>query len=115
MKPSGGMTMSLTNEFTMVVNAAPMTMPTAISMTLPRIANSLNSLMKPMALLLKIKLQAGEDAHIAVLAAGIDLGLILVLKTCGEAELVGLVDQYLPADFVAPAILAKVAKIGKHS
>ncbi|OIQ69633.1 hypothetical protein GALL_487640 [mine drainage metagenome] len=36
--------MSFTNEVTMPPNAAPMTTPTARSTTLPRIANSLNSL-----------------------------------------------------------------------
>ncbi len=36
--------MSLTNELTTVVKAAPMMMPMARSMTLPRIAKSRNSL-----------------------------------------------------------------------
>jgi hypothetical protein len=39
----GGMITSLTNELTIVANAAPMMMPTAMSRTLPRMANSLNS------------------------------------------------------------------------
>ena len=39
----GGMMMSLTSELTMAVKAAPMMMPTARSMTLPREMNSLNS------------------------------------------------------------------------
>src|SRR5580765_8025707 len=39
----GGMMMSATSDATMVPNAAPMMMPTAMSITLPRIANSLNS------------------------------------------------------------------------
>ena len=43
MKPMIGMIKSLTNELTTVVNAAPMTMPTARSNTLPRAMNSLNS------------------------------------------------------------------------
>ncbi|MNC90501.1 hypothetical protein D3C83_66070 [compost metagenome] len=42
--PIGGMMTSLTSESTILPNAAPMMMPTAISTTLPRIANSLNSL-----------------------------------------------------------------------
>jgi len=41
--PIAGLMMSLTSEFTIAVNAAPMTMPTARSTTLPRIANFLNS------------------------------------------------------------------------
>src|SRR4051794_6329105 len=42
--PIGGMMMSLTREVTTPPNAAPMITPTARSRTLPRIANSLNSL-----------------------------------------------------------------------
>ena len=41
--PIGGMMTSLTSDVTILPNAAPMMMPTAMSMTLPRIANSLNS------------------------------------------------------------------------
>ena len=41
--PIGGMMMSSTSDLTMVEKAAPMMMPTAMSMTLPRSANSLNS------------------------------------------------------------------------
>ena len=41
--PMGGMTMSSTSDLTMVEKAAPMMMPTAMSTTLPRRANSLNS------------------------------------------------------------------------
>src|SRR5690606_10525727 len=36
--------MSLTNDVTILPNAAPITIPTAMSTTLPRMANSLNSL-----------------------------------------------------------------------
>jgi hypothetical protein len=42
--PIGGIITSLTNALTMVDEAAPITIPTAISTTLPRNANSLNSL-----------------------------------------------------------------------
>src|SRR6185436_12120484 len=42
--PIGGIRMSFTSESTILPKAAPMTTPTARSMTLPRIANSLNSL-----------------------------------------------------------------------
>ena len=42
--PTGGMMTSLTSEVTIVPKAAPMMTPTARSTTLPRIANSLNSL-----------------------------------------------------------------------
>ena len=42
-RPIGGMMRSLTSELTIVVNAAPMMIPTARSMTLPRIAKSRNS------------------------------------------------------------------------
>src|SRR5438128_2533053 len=42
--PMGGMRMSLTMEVTILPKAAPMTTPTARSTTLPRMANSLNSL-----------------------------------------------------------------------
>ena len=41
--PSGGISTSLTNEVTILPNAAPITTPTARSTTLPRIANFLNS------------------------------------------------------------------------
>ncbi|MNC97688.1 hypothetical protein D3C83_154230 [compost metagenome] len=43
MKPSGGLMMSLTSEFTMPEKAAPITTPTARSMALPRMAKVLNS------------------------------------------------------------------------
>src|ERR1017187_6121750 len=46
--PIGGMMMSLTAEVTILPNAPPMITPTARSTTLPRIANSLNSLSIPM-------------------------------------------------------------------
>src|SRR5258705_872298 len=42
-RPRGGLIKSLTNELTMLVKAAPTTMPTARSMALPRIAKVLNS------------------------------------------------------------------------
>jgi hypothetical protein len=42
-KPIGGMMMSSTSEAIILPKAAPITMPTAMSSTLPRIANSLNS------------------------------------------------------------------------
>src|SRR4029077_163757 len=42
-RPIGGMRISPTNDVMIFPNAAPMIMPTAISRTLPRIANSLNS------------------------------------------------------------------------
>lgn len=41
-----GMMMSLTTEFTMAVKAEPITTPTARSMTLPRLMNSVNSFLK---------------------------------------------------------------------
>src|SRR5690349_22628383 len=41
--PSGGMTTSATADDTILPNAAPMMMPTAMSTTLPRTANALNS------------------------------------------------------------------------
>ena len=43
MRPMGGMMMSLTSEVTILPKAPPMMIPTAISMTLPLRANSLNS------------------------------------------------------------------------
>ena len=46
---SSGMIMSPTREATILPNAAPMTTPTARSMTLPFMANSLNSEAKLMA------------------------------------------------------------------
>ena len=42
-----GMMMSLTSEVTMVLKAPPTITPTAISMTLPRMINSLNSFIIP--------------------------------------------------------------------
>src|SRR5512137_762513 len=43
-RPMGGIRTSLTKELTMPPKAAPMMMPTAMSTTLPFMANSLNSL-----------------------------------------------------------------------
>src|SRR5215472_4352474 len=43
MRPTIGITMSLTSESTILANAAPMITPTARSTTLPLAANSLNS------------------------------------------------------------------------
>ena len=43
-RPIGGMMTSLTRDATILPKATPMMMPTARSMTLPRMANSLNSL-----------------------------------------------------------------------
>src|SRR2546426_11564937 len=42
-RPTGGMITSSTTDATIFPKAAPMMTPTAISMTLPRMANSLNS------------------------------------------------------------------------
>jgi len=42
-RPSGGIRMSFTSEFTIAVKAAPITTPTARSTTLPRAMNSRNS------------------------------------------------------------------------
>ena len=42
-RPMAGLMISLTREFTMAVNAEPMTTPTAMSSTLPRMAKALNS------------------------------------------------------------------------
>src|SRR5262245_16904948 len=47
MAPMGGIRTSLTSELTTPLNAAPMMTPTARSTTLPRSANSLNSLIRP--------------------------------------------------------------------
>src|SRR5690554_2502241 len=52
MTPRGGMITSSTKEDTILPNAAPMMMPTAMSTTLPRTAKALNSLMKLMGRLL---------------------------------------------------------------
>src|SRR5438309_10479867 len=75
--PMGGMMMSLTIEVTILPNAPPMMMPTAMSTTLPRIANSLNSLTIPMTLLLssvglfaELVGQSGVDRNVVALAAG---------------------------------------------
>ena len=43
MRPMSGMMMSLTREVVILPKAAPMTTPMAMSRTLPRMANSLNS------------------------------------------------------------------------
>ncbi|MNW08895.1 hypothetical protein D3C71_2057640 [compost metagenome] len=45
--PSGGMIRSPTNEETILPNAAPMMIPTAISTTLPLTAKALNSFSTP--------------------------------------------------------------------
>src|SRR5688572_13668413 len=47
-QPSAGMTIAFTNADTILPKAAPITMPTAMSTTLPFIANSLNSAIRPM-------------------------------------------------------------------
>src|SRR5882724_1773435 len=51
--PMGGMMTSATSELTILPNAAPITTPTARSMTLPFIANSLNSEAKLMVRVLR--------------------------------------------------------------
>src|SRR5712672_3661710 len=51
MSPIGGMMMSSTSEPTIFPNAAPIMTPTARSITLPRMANSLNSLNMELSLL----------------------------------------------------------------
>ena len=45
--PIGGIRMSLTSDETIFPNAPPMITPTAMSITLPFMANSLNSLKNP--------------------------------------------------------------------
>ncbi len=47
-RPRGGIRMSETTDETILPKAAPMMMPTAISIMLPFIANSLNSFAIPM-------------------------------------------------------------------
>ena len=47
-RPIGGMITFSTSEVTILPKAAPITTPTARSTTLPRMANSLNSLIIPM-------------------------------------------------------------------
>ena len=46
-RPTMGMMMSFTSEFTMAVKAPPTATPTARSTTEPRLMNSINSLRKP--------------------------------------------------------------------
>lgn len=48
MRETIGIMMSLTSEVTMAVKAEPTTIPTARSMTLPRLIKSINSLRKPL-------------------------------------------------------------------
>src|SRR5437870_4523769 len=60
--PIGGMMTSLTMEVTILPNAAPMMIPTAMSTTLPFMANSLNSLTIPMTLLLSLDWLLAEQA-----------------------------------------------------
>ena len=50
MRPTIGITMSLTRELTMAVKAPPTATPTARSITEPRLMNSINSLRKPLLL-----------------------------------------------------------------
>ena len=57
--PGGGIITSSTNEETIFPNAAPMIMPTAISITLPRTANSLNSLSTVFLLCFSLKATGG--------------------------------------------------------
>src|SRR5262249_14929228 len=58
--PSGGIRMSSTADDTIFPNAAPIMIPTAMSITLPRIANSLNSFsMLHLLLALRVQLQPG--------------------------------------------------------
>ncbi|CFP59731.1 Uncharacterised protein [Bordetella pertussis] len=53
MKLTRGITTSLTSESTILPNAAPMITPTARSIALPLTAKSRNSLIKPVALLMR--------------------------------------------------------------
>src|SRR5437016_10055021 len=84
--PMGGMMMSLTIEVTILPNAPPMMIPTAMSTTLPRIANSLNSLTIPMTLFLssvgllgtEFVGQGGDDGNVVTLAALRRLAVVLV-------------------------------------
>ena len=46
-RPTTGLMMSFTTDCTIAVKAAPTTIPTAMSRTLPRMMNFLNSAMKP--------------------------------------------------------------------
>ncbi|KAG0747405.1 hypothetical protein G6F24_015551 [Rhizopus arrhizus] len=52
-RPSGGMMIFSTSAVTILPKAAPITTPTARSMTLPRIANSLNSVSIPIVVFLR--------------------------------------------------------------
>ncbi|KAG0930935.1 hypothetical protein G6F40_014653 [Rhizopus arrhizus] len=63
-RPSGGMMIFSTSAVTILPKAAPITTPTARSMTLPRIANSLNSVMSAgdHAVALGHVLQSGTEA-----------------------------------------------------
>ena len=59
----GGMMTSFTSEPTIVPNAAPMMMPTAMSITLPRMMNSLNSLIISVLAFRVCRLPSGCRAH----------------------------------------------------
>src|SRR5712671_4631841 len=84
--PMGGMMMSLTIEVTILPNAPPMMIPTAMSTTLPRIANSLNSLTIPMTFLLslvglfgtELVRQCSDDGNVVALAAFGRVTVVLV-------------------------------------
>ncbi|CAM5257322.1 hypothetical protein RLIN73S_05853 [Rhodanobacter lindaniclasticus] len=53
-QPIGGMITSLTSELTILPNAPPITIPTAMSITLPRIANAFEFLQHAHAFLLRV-------------------------------------------------------------
>src|SRR5690554_5519413 len=59
-QPIGGMITLSTSEVTILPNAAPMTTPTARSTTLPRIANSRNSLIMPIGVSLRCRMAAAR-------------------------------------------------------
>ena len=87
-RPIGGMMIFSTSAVTILPNAAPMTTPTARSMTLPRMANSLNSLIMPMGQLLgwgdrgraaSLACQRRHDGA-AALADAVDAGIEMVTR-----------------------------------
>src|SRR5947207_6662729 len=113
------MMMSFTTEVTILPNAPPMMIPTAMSTTLPRIANSLNSLTIPMTLFLssvgllgaEFVGQGGDDGNVVALAALRRLAVVLVDAHQAQSEHVG--HRGFDADFGVEEVIAPGVDLGQ--
>src|ERR1035438_1556061 len=93
-RPIGGIKMSSTNDDTIFPNAAPIATPTARSITLPRIANSLNSLSISFSLRFSSLILHHAGAGI--------LGLRLVAASSASADKSVHASTFRGADYIEP-------------